>query len=319
MLRSFFITLSKAGWVKNVVTHWGVAWRAASRFIAGETREDGIRVAQELNSRGMQVTLDFLGENTETEQDAEAATEEILSLLDAIQQAGVRSNVSIKLSQFGLVLDEALCRQNVERICQRAKEYGNFVRIDMEESALADKTLGIYYGLRDRGYDNCGVVIQAYLYRSEEDIRRLAGMNGRVRLCKGAYQEPADRAYPKKNDVDANYDHLATLLLEAARNPEAPLASEDGRFPPLAAIATHDMARISYVQNSARLMGLPNRSFEFQMLYGIRRDIQDRLAAASYPLRIYVPYGTHWYPYYMRRLAERPANVWFFLSNFFRR
>ena len=319
MLRTLFVGLSRAAWAKRVITGWGFARRAASRFVAGEGVEDALRAVEALAAKGIAATLDHLGENTTTRDEAAQATAAILELLDRIDQSSARANVSIKLSQIGLGLDPALGRDNLARIVQHARDRHNFVRIDMEDSSLTERTLDAYAEMRRRGFDNLGVVIQAYLFRSEQDIRIVTRSGGRVRLCKGAYKESEEVAYPRKQDVDANYDRLAELLLDAAASAGSPLASGDGRVPPMPAIATHDPRRIQFARQYAQRIGLPKPALEFQMLYGIRRDLQEQLAADGYPVRVYVPYGTHWYPYFMRRLAERPANVWFFLSNLARR
>lgn len=318
MLRSFLIYLSKSAWARNIVMNWPVAWRAASRFIAGERLDDAIRVVKELNAKNINATLDHLGEHTTTPDEARQATADILKMFPAIEQAGVRANVSIKLTQIGLALDEELCAQNLETILECARQYNSFVRIDMEDSPWVDVTLKLYYKmLVERGYP-VGIVIQSYLYRSEQDIRQIIQNRGKVRLCKGAYKEPSEVAFPKKADVDANYDLLANLLMDAS------LASDDrlsanGKVPPAPGLATHDQKRIENAIAHAQKIGLPKDGLEFQMLYGIRRDLQESLAAQGYPVRIYVPYGSQWYPYYTRRLAERPANIWFFVSNFFRK
>lgn len=322
-LRNVLLSLSRAGWARRLVTGWGFAWRVASRFVAGQTLSEALEVIQALNQRGIAATLDFLGESTTSPAEARAAAEEVLRALEGIEAAGVRANISVKLSQFGLVLGEDLCRENVARILRRAQELGNFIRIDMEDSTLTDQTIAVYDWARQQGFENTGIVIQSYLYRSENDICRLMepadGAAGRVRLCKGAYDEPAEVAFPKKIDVDRNYDKLATLLMEGAQRAGAPQLSHDGRTPPIPAFATHDPLRVQYVQAEVERLDLPRGAVEFQMLYGIRRDLQERLAAQGYPVRVYVPYGTHWYPYFMRRLAERPANIWFFVSNFFKK
>jgi proline dehydrogenase len=319
MFRSFLIYLSKATWARQLVTRWQFAWRAASRFIAGETLDDAIRTIQALNARGINATLDHLGEHTTTPDESRRAVQDILRAIDAIQEAGVRANVSIKLTQIGLQLGEELCAENLRTILQYAGAKGNFVRIDMEDSPWVDVTLGLYHAMADCGLGNTGVVIQAYLYRSEQDVRGLAAQSGRIRLCKGAYKEPANVAYPKKADVDANYDRLAQIMLDASLAVGAAELSPDGLFPPPPAFATHDPRRISNAKAYAQKIGLKKTAIEFQMLYGIRRDLQEQTAQEGYPVRVYVPYGTEWYPYYMRRLAERPANVWFFISNFFRK
>jgi proline dehydrogenase len=318
-LRTSLISLSKAGWARKMAMRLGFARRFARRFIAGETLDEAIAVIQQLNDRGIQATLDFLGESTTNADEARAATAEIIRALEAIDKAGARANVSIKLSQFGLVLDPDLCRTNLHSILTRAKELGNFVRIDMEDSSLTDATIDMWSWAYDQGLDNVGIVIQAYLYRSEADINRILGRRGRVRLCKGAYDEPPIVAFPAKKDVDANYDQLARLLMEGALDLGAPQVSTDGRVPPIPAIASHDEQRIHFAQAEIKRLGLPRGAVEFQMLYGIRRELQEALVAKGHPVRVYVPYGTFWYPYFMRRLAERPENIWFILSNFFKK
>lgn len=320
MLRAFFIYLSKAAWAKQMVTQWQVAWQAASRFVAGERLEDGIDVVRKLNQNGIQATLDQLGEHTTTAEGAEKATQGILDILDAIEAERVRSNVSIKLTQIGLKIDLRLCAENLARILQHAKERNNFVRIDMEDASCVDDTLALFYEMRnERGFHNVGLVIQSYLYRTVEDVNRLMQIPARIRLCKGAYKEPAHIAYPKKRDVDANYDRVTQILLERALEVGAPELSEDGRVPPIPALATHDEKRIRFALEYAKQIRLPQKAMEFQMLYGIRRDLQANLVAQGFPVRVYVPFGTEWYPYFTRRLAERPANVWFFISNYFRK
>lgn len=319
IMRSFFIALSKADWAQRAITHWGFAWKMASRFIAGEQIDHAIQAVRELNRHGINATLDHLGENTTRPEDAQQAVEEIIQALHTIDRENVRANVSVKLSQLGLVLDEQQCRDRLGQILQEAGRLGIFVRIDMEDSSLTERTLNSYLWALSEGYDHTGIVIQAYLYRSESDITRILEKNGRVRLCKGAYHEPASLAFPLKKDVDASYDRLATRLLEGSQRAGSPQASPDGRFPPILALASHDEGRIRHGEAEVERLRLPKTAIEFQMLYGIRRDLQETLAARQYPVRVYVPYGTHWYPYFMRRLAERPANLWFFLSNLFRK
>jgi len=319
MLRSFLIYLSKAAWAQRLVTGWKFAWSAASRFVAGSTIQDAINVVRELNAKGINATLDHLGESTSTREEAVRAADDILELLDQIQQAGVRANVSVKLTQVGLALDEKLCAENLERILSRAKKYNNFVRIDMEDTPFAERTIQAYRSAKAKGYQNTGLVVQSYLYRTEKDTRDLLAEGTRFRLVKGAYKEPADLAFPRKDDVDRNFDLLAQIMIDGALSAGSPAVSGDGRVPPIPAIGSHDPRRIDFAKAYALKGGLPKQSLEFQMLYGIRRDLQEQCVAEGYPVRIYVPYGTHWYPYFMRRLAERPANVWFFLSNFFRR
>ena len=320
MLRSILIYLSKAAWARQIVTKWDFAWRAASRFIAGEELEDAIRVIKVLNAKGINATLDELGEHTSSPEKACRATQDILRMLHTMNQAGVQSNVSIKLTQIGLALDENLCAENLQRILETAKVYDTFVRIDMEDSQWVEKTLDLYRRMiYDCRCENVGVVIQSYLYRSKEDVERLTAEGARVRLCKGAYKEPPEIAYPQKSDVDANFDRLTAALIDGALAMGAPALSADGKIPPIPAIASHDEKRIEYAKAYAQERGLSKQAIEFQMLHGIRRDLQEQLCAEGYPVRVYVPWGTEWYPYFTRRLAERPANVWFFISNFFRR
>jgi len=319
MFRSILIYLSHASWARKIVTRWKFAWRAASRFIAGEKLEDAIRVVKELNAKGINATLDHLGEHTTSVEKARQATEDILAMFEAIQKSGVRSNVSIKLTQIGLAVDEHICEENLLRILQKSKEYKSFLRIDIEEAAVIDKTLALFIKARQAcGCENVGQAIQAYLYRSQDDIEVLMKDQARIRLCKGAYKESEDVAYPQKADVDANFDRLTMMLVDGSIAAGMPALSKDGRVPPIPAIASHDEKRIAFAKKYAAEKKLAKSAIEFQMLNGIRRDLQEQLAAEGYPVRVYVPYGTEWYPYYVRRLAERPANVWFFVSNFFR-
>jgi len=318
MLRSLIIYLSKAAWAQNLVTNWGFAWRTASRFIAGTKLEQAMNVVRELNAKGINATLDHLGEHTNTPEEAQQATDDIFATLDALgTDPAARGNVSIKLTQIGLGLDESICAQNLERILARAKRNNTFVRVDIEDTPYTDKTINMYYAMREKGYENVGMAVQSYLFRSEADVRRMAQDGVPIRLVKGAYKEPPDKAFPKKADVDANYDLLSKILIDASIAFNSKLAN-NGRVPPIPAIASHDEKRIAFAKSYAEKAGLPKDGLEFQMLYGIRRDLQDKLAKEGYPVRVYVPFGTHWYPYFMRRLAERPANIWFFISNFFK-
>jgi len=320
MLRSFFIHLSKAGWAQKLVTNWSFSWRAASRFVAGVRAEDAIRVVRELNAKGINATLDHLGEHTSTAEEANNAADDILSILGEIDAADVRSNVSIKLTQIGMGLDEDTCSQNLVRILDCVKKNKNFLRIDMEDTPYTDITISLYHSLIDRGFDTSqvGLVIQSYLFRSEDDAHKLLEEGTRIRLVKGAYNEPPDKAFPRKADTDANYDLLTKIMIDAALRIELNKLSDDGRIPPIVAIASHDNNRIIFAKHYAEKVSLPKESIEFRMLYGIRRDLQEQLVAEGYPVRVYVPYGAQWYPYFMRRLAERPANIWFFISNYFR-
>ena len=319
MLRSVLIYLSKASWARRMVTSWKIAWLVASRFVAGETPEDAIRVIRALNEKGICATLDHLGESVTDPDEARRAAGEIIHILEEINRTDVKSGVSIKPSQIGLALDPELYKENLRSILQKAKELNNFVRIDMEDSPYTEVTISIFQKLRREGFtDHVGIVIQSYLYRSAQDIHQLMEDDAPVRLCKGAYMEPTEIAFPKKADVDSNFDVLTEMLISGAIIAEKPALSECGCFPPIPAIATHDEKRIEYAKAYAQKVGLPKDALEFQMLNGIRRDLQESLVAEGYPVRVYVPYGTEWYPYFVRRLAERPANLWFFISNFFR-
>lgn len=301
MLRSVFIYLSRQRWLRDLVLRVGFARRASRRFVAGETAQEAIEAVRQLNRQNILATMDHLGEEVNTEADARKARDEYLALLNLIQTSGVASHVSLKLTQFGLDVSGELCRELVASVIEQAARLGTFVQIDMEGSPHTERTLAVYRDMRKQ-YTNVGIVLQAYLYRTVDDVRHLVdeGM-ANVRLCKGAYNEPATIAFPRKADVDANMVKLAQYLLS---NSYAYLA-----------MATHDEKIIQATKQWAARYRLPRDCFEFQMLYGIRRDLQQRLANEGYRMRVYVPYGAEWYPYFMRRLAERPANVWFLLSN----
>lgn len=318
MLRAILLYLSNASWARAIVTGWDVARRMASRFIAGDGIDQALQAVRRLNDAGLYTSLDHLGEHVTNAQEALEATDAYIEILQQLRETGVRSNCSLKLSQLGLALDAELALGNMRCIATRAREFGTMVRIDMEDSSTVDATLGIQRKLREEGLTNIGLVIQAYLYRSEQDVRELVASGTRIRLCKGAYNEPASVAFAKKADVDANFDLLASIMIDAALAQGSEPSSPDGTKPALAAIATHDEVRIEHARRYAQEVGLPKSALEFQMLHGIRTDLQESLAAAGYPVRIYVPYGTQWYPYFMRRLAERPANLWFFMSAFFK-
>jgi len=320
MFRSFLIYLSKAAWAQNLVTGWSFAWKAASRFVAGSSIDEAIRVVKALNEKGINATLDQLGEHTSTAEEANRAADGIVAVLDEIQKAGVRSNVSIKLTQIGMGMDNEVCQANLLRILECAKKYGNFVRIDIEDTPYTDQYIAFFHEMLGKGFSvgTVGMAVQSYLFRAEADVRKLTEIGTSFRLVKGAYKEPPELAFPKKADVDANYDTLASILIDASLAHKTEL-SQDGRIPPIPAIASHDEKRLAFARSYAEKVGLPKTGIEFQMLYGIRRDLQEQLAREGYPVRVYVPFGTHWYPYFMRRLAERPANIWFFISNFFRK
>ena len=319
MLKALLLYLSRARWARRLVSHWAFARRAAARFVAGDTLDEALTVVRTLNARGMNVTLDHLGENVTSLADARRAAEDYLVLIDRICETGVRANVSLKLTQLGLTLDQSACQDHLRLVVAKAKECGGFVRIDIEDSPTIDRTLQAYHAMRAVGLDNLGAALQSYLYRSQDDARALAAAGAKIRLVKGAYREPPHLAFPKKADVDGSFDALAALIIDAAVAGGSQPVSPDGRIPPVMAVASHDPARIEAAKAHARRAGLPKPALEFQMLYGIRRDLQEALAAEGYPVRIYVPFGTEWYPYFVRRLAERPANLWFFISNFFRR
>jgi proline dehydrogenase len=275
------------------------AERVTSRFIAGHTLEREVAVCRRLNSEGILASLDHLGESVKSLEEAERSRDAYLGALDQIATLGLQATVSIKLTQLGLDFSETACRANVEQLVQRAKAIGTSVEIDMELSGYVDRTLALVSDLHAR-FGSVRAVIQAYLYRSESDIEDLCRQSIPVRLCKGAYKEPSDVAFPQKLEVDRNYVRLMTKLLEC------------GTYP---AIASHDERIISQAVQYVKERNITPDRFEFQMLYGIRRDLQRRLVAEGYRLRLYVPYGDAWYPYFMRRLAERPANVLFLVRN----
>ena len=275
------------------------------RFVAGETLGEALVALERLRAAGLRTTVDVLGEAVTSADAARAAADEYLAALGALAERDLDRNVSVKLSQMGLGLDPAICRDNVRRILERAAEVGAFVRIDMEDHTTTDETLAVWRELRplNAGRGDSGVVIQAALRRSSADVEALIAESARIRLCKGAYVEPAAVAFPDKADVDAAYGALMRRLLA------------DGTFPGL---ATHDERLIGQAVAFVREQGIAPDRFEFQMLYGVRRDLQERLVKAGFGVRVYVPYGTEWYPYFMRRLAERPANVAFVLRSILR-
>ena len=302
MLRSFLLYLSERDGPKKLLTGNPAGRRLASRFIAGEKLEDALKVIRRLNAEGFKVTLDCLGESVHEASAADAACETYLQLLDRLAEEKLDSHVSVKLTQLGLAIDEALARRNLGLLAESAARHHNFVRVDMEGSAFTDSTLRVFCAV-DAPRDVVGIAIQAYLRRTAADVEELLKRGVRIRLVKGAYKEPSDIAFAKKREVDQSYQELTEKLLSS------------GIYH---AIATHDESIIAATERFARDHGIPPNSFEFQMLYGIRRDIQKRLVKEGYRLRVYVPYGQAWYPYFMRRLAERPANVFFLLRNLLR-
>jgi proline dehydrogenase len=273
------------------------------RFVAGERLDEAIQATRVLNQKGMHVSLDHLGENVTDMREAKAATQDFIVSLDAIKQNGVDANISIKLTALGLDISQELCEQNVCDILKHAHQYSIFVRIDMESSAYTERTMDITLRMHQQ-FEHVGTVMQSYLYRTRKDVERLISHGIRVRLVKGAYKEPKTVAYQSKHDVDHNYVQLMMLLLSR------------GNYP---AIATHDEAIINATCKYARDHGISKDAFEFQMLYGIRRDLQEKLVKQGFNMRIYVPYGSQWYPYLMRRMAEQPANLMFVVSNALRR
>ena len=297
-VRKALLALADNTAVYKVIVGNPVFRRMAFRFVAGETLAEAIEAVRNL-PEGTRASLDHLGENVSTADEAWGACNEYLTALDEIAKTGIDSNVSLKLTQMGIDLGGDLCLEVMRKILERARQRGNFVRIDMEGSNYTDATLEVLRTLR-KDYDNVGVVIQAYLFRSEADVIELNKLGIPVRLCKGAYAEPPSVAFAAKSDTDENYRKLTTLLLAEGTRP---------------AIATHDPVIIAWVKEFAEKGGIPRDRFEFQMLYGIRRNLQKQLREEGYNLRVYVPFGKQWYPYFMRRLAERPANLMFFLSS----
>jgi proline dehydrogenase len=277
--------------------------RMAKSFVAGETVEDAFKAVKKLNEKGIMATLDVLGESVKNKEDSDKAVASYLDVLDAIPRAGVNSHVSLKLTQMGLDIDDEYCFENMVKILSRAKQYNNFVRFDMEGSPHTQRTLNIFYRVREK-FDNVGIVIQAYLHRSEKDIEDLNRAKAKVRLCKGAYKEPKEVAIKKMEIIRENFMTLAKILFER------------GVYP---AIATHDDKLIQATKDYVAEHNISRDSFEFQLLYGIRSKTQQRLAEEGYKVRVYVPFGTHWLPYFYRRLRERKENVFFVIKNLFKK
>lgn len=318
MLKLVLTYLSQAAWARRIVQNWGFAKRTAARFVAGETLDEAISVVKDLNSRGIFTTLDHLGENVTSREEAILAADEIITIINRLISEEVPSGISIKLSQIGLVLDPNICRQNLLRILESACDRNIFIRIDMEDSSLTQATLDLFELVRREGFEGCtGIAIQSSLLRSQDDVKDLMLESCKVRICKGAYKEPRTVAFPKKKSVDDNFDRITELLLDRSLDIRSSV-SPDGGFPPLPAIATHDQSMVDHALVYADKIGLGKEGLEFQMLHGIREDIQENLLSQGYVVRVYVPYGSEWYPYFVRRLAERPANLWFFLSNLVR-
>ena len=300
--KSALLYLSRQEGLRDVASKLSVFQKVTRRFVAGETLEEALPAIRELNAHGNTASFDHLGESITNAAEADAEVQEYTRVFEIINREGLKSNASVKLTQLGLDIDQELCYQNTKKIVETARRFNNFVRIDMEGTPHTDLTLDVFRRLRTE-FDNVGIVVQAYLYRTEKDIPELLKLGARIRLCKGAYKEPASVAFPKKEDVDQNYIKLMKTLL--------PSGIYHG-------MATHDPMMIEATKNFAKEQGIAKDKFEFQMLYGIRRDLQESLIKEGYGVRVYVPYGGAWYPYFMRRLAERPANVWFILKNLFK-
>ena len=305
ILRSAFIALSHNRPLRRFCEHSRLGARLNSRFIAGMAPDDALRVAEEVNRQDIAVTLDSLGESVTSEREAQRAADIYHKLLDAIATRGIQANISVKLTQMGLEQSPDLAESIATSLVERARATESFVRIDMEDSSLTQVTLDIVRRIHARPdlRGAVGVVIQAYLFRSQADVEQLLAEGIRIRLCKGAYKEPPEVAYPRKADVDANFLKLSHMLLDS---------------PIYHGLATHDEAIVEAAKAYAASQGINREKFEFQMLYGVRRDLQRNLVRDGYKVRVYVPFGTEWYPYFMRRLAERPANVLFLARNFFR-
>jgi proline dehydrogenase len=299
--RSALIYLSRQEGLKDFATRFRPFKKLTTRFVAGETIDETIHFIRELNAEGCSASFDHLNESVTSAAEASAEVAEYLSILAKIDETGIRSNVSIKLSQFGLTLDPELAYKNARRVVEEAHRRGNFVRVDMEDSKVTQLTIDLFKRLREEfGLNDVGIVLQSYLRRTYEDAQQLVKLPARIRICKGAYNEPPEVAFPDKKDVDKNYIRVMQLLLSS------------GIYH---GIATHDPKMIEATINFADREGIGKEAFEFQMLFGVRRDLQRQLAHDGYNMRVYVPYGKHWYPYFMRRLAERPANIWFVMKN----
>jgi proline dehydrogenase len=302
MLKGILLYLSRQKGIQNFMVNFTVTRRVVNRFVSGEELEDGLSAVKKVNSEGAIATLDHLGEEVSEREEATAAAEVYLNALDRINKWGVDTNVSAKPTQLGLKIDPELCEQNFARMIEKAKGYDNFVRMDMEGSDCTADTLEVFKKLRKK-YDNVGIVIQSYLYRSEKDVEEVLELGGRIRLCKGAYKEPKEIAFPKMEQVNENFLKLMEEMLKS------------GIYH---GIATHDEKLIEKTKQFAQKNNILKESFEFQLLYGIRTELARQLIKDGYNVRIYIPFGRQWYPYFMRRLAERPANMFFFIKNFLR-
>ncbi|MFZ0061031.1 MAG: proline dehydrogenase family protein [Pyrinomonadaceae bacterium] len=301
LTRSALIYLSQKEGLKDFAARFRLFKKLTTRFIAGETIAEAVAAIRELNGEGCSASFDHLNESVANAAEAEGEVREYLRILEQIDQTGINSNVSIKLTQFGLGLDPELAYRNARTVVAEAARRGNFVRVDMESSEVTQATIDIFKRLRSEfGLNDVGIVLQSYLRRTYDDAVELLEIPARIRICKGAYNEPPEVAFPDKQDTDNNYVRVMQLLLKS------------GVYH---GIATHDPKMIEATVDFMKREGVGKDAFEFQMLYGIRRDLQRQLARDGYNMRVYVPYGKHWYPYFMRRLAERPANIWFVLKN----
>lgn len=302
--RSALIYLSRQEGLKEFAAHFRPFKKLTTRFVAGETIDEAVEAIRALNAESCTASFDHLNESVSNSAEAEAEVNEYLRVLARIDDTGINSNVSIKLTQFGLELDPELAYKNARAIVADAARRGNFVRVDMEASTVTQVTLDIFKRLRaEFDLNDVGIVLQSYLRRTYQDAQDMLKLPARIRICKGAYNEPPEVAFPDKKDVDENYIRVTQLLLSS------------GIYH---GIATHDPKMIEATIDFAKREGIGKEAFEFQMLYGVRRDLQRQLAKDGYNMRVYVPYGKHWYPYFMRRLAERPANIWFVLKNLFK-
>lgn len=306
LMKDCCLFFSKRTLLQKLFSTSGPCKIISRRFISGETLKEGMVIAQGLNKQGIMVTLDHLGESVNNEQSVREAVDGYLGIFERLKSESQNNiTVSLKLTQMGLNISDNFCLKNMRQIMQKAKKNNKMVTIDMEDSSYTDRTLYIYRSLLKEGFSGAGIVIQTYLKRSKEDITNLLPLRPRIRLCKGAYNEPHRVAFARKKDVDLNYINLLSTLLSKE-------SLQAGVYPE---VATHDEKIINWTINFTREHNIPADKFEFQMLYGIRRDLQEKLIRQNYRVRIYLPYGTHWYPYFMRRLAERPANIWFLLKN----
>lgn len=307
ILRQALLRASRSRWLERQVRRRGFVRRAVARFMPGETLDDALAAAEAVRGLGISTLLTLLGENVSDPAEAEAVARHYLEVLDRAAERRLDAQISVKLTQLGLDLGVEKVRGHLGVVARRAAERGSFVWLDMEDSSYTDRTLEIYTELRER-HSNVGVCLQAYLRRSERDLSDLLPLRPAIRVVKGAYREPKSLAFPRRSDVDRNYLRLAARLLEAART--------DGPRP---AFGTHDLRLIEEIGSRAQAMGLPKERYEFEMLYGIQRGAQARLAREGYRMRVLISYGSAWFPWYMRRLAERPANLWFVVRNLFAR